>query len=145
MLELSPKNLKRPYEAIIIMEPDSSEADQKALFKKNDGIIAGFKGEVNHIDSWGKRKLANPIGKVRRGIYFHSTFMADPVAIAELERTMKINEKVLRCVHTRLPETTSLPKYVENFKIQLAETLRKEKEKQEKYKARKSKRSSGPS
>jgi len=58
---------------------------------------------------------------------------------------MKINEKVLRCVHSRLPDATVLPKYVENFKTQLAETLRKEKEKQEKYKARKAKRSSGPS
>lgn len=144
MLQLSAKDLKRPYEAIIIMDPETPEAEQKALFKKNEGIIGQFKGEVNHIDTWGKRKLANPIGKIRRGIYFHSTFTADPEAIAELERTMKINEKVLRCVHTRLPDTTNLTQYVENFKAQLAETLRKEKEKQEKYKARKAKRAAGP-
>ena len=145
MFELSQPNIVRPYEAIIIMDPDAPEAEQKALFKKNAGIIKDFSGEVNHVDTWGKRKLANPIGKTNRGYYFHSTFKASPSAIDELERTMKINASVLRCVHTRLPEGTSLTKYMEQFKEQLAETLRKEKEKQEKFKARKAKRASSHS
>ena len=141
MLELSQQNIVRPYEAVIIMDPDAPEAEQKALFKKNTGIIKDFSGEMNHVDTWGKRKLANPIGKTTRGYYFHATFTASPAAIDELERTMKINANVLRCVHTRLPEGMPLAKYVEQFKEQLAETLRKEKEKQEKFKARKAKRS----
>lgn len=143
MFELSKIEVSRPYEGIIVMNPDTTEADQKSLFQKNKGIIESFAGEVNHIDTWGKRRLGNPINNQSRAIYFHTTFKASPKAISELERTMKINDKVLRCVHTRLPEKTTLQKYVEKFKEQLAETLRKEKEKEAKFKARKATRSGG--
>jgi small subunit ribosomal protein S6 len=141
MLELNQPTVTRPYEAVIMMDESATDQDQKALFKKNKSIIESFSGELNHIDTWGKRKLANPIEEKSRAIYFHSTFMAAPEAIKELERTMRINDKVLRVVHTRLSDKTTLPKYVENFKERLAETLQKEKEREAKFKARKAARS----
>jgi small subunit ribosomal protein S6 len=137
MLELTSMQTLRPYEAVIMMDPDATEKDQKDLFKKNKGIIESFAGQLNHIDTWGKRRLANPIKNKSRAIYFHTTFTASPQAIRELERTMGINDKVLRAVHTRLSETVPLAKHVENFKTQLADTLQKEKEKEAKFKARK--------
>ena len=140
MLELSQVNITRPYEAIVMMDSDTPEQDQKDLFKKNKSIIESFSGEINHIDSWGKRKLANPIEKKTRAIYFHSTFTASPDAIKELERVMKLNAKVLRVVHTRLTDTIPLQKQVESFKERLADTLQKEKEKEAKFKARKAAR-----
>ncbi len=139
-MELSKVTVTRPYEAVIMMDVDASEEDQKALFKKNKSIIESFSGELNHVDTWGKRKLANPIEKTTRAIYFHSTFMASPDAIKELERTMKLNDKVIRVVHTRLSEKETLAKQVEAFKDRLADTLQKEKEKEAKYKARKAAR-----
>ncbi len=139
-MELSQTTVTRPYEAVIMMDTDASDQDQKTLFKKNKSIIESYSGEVNHIDTWGKRKLANPIDKVTRAIYFHTTFMASPDAIKELERTMKLNDKVLRVVHTRLSEKQSLSKHVESFKDRLADTLQKEKEKEAKFKARKAAR-----
>lgn len=137
MLDLVKKTVTRPYEVVIMMDPDTAEADQKALFKKNKSIIESFSGSVNHIDTWGKRKLANPIGNKHRALYFHSTFVASPDAIRELERTMGLNDKILRAVHTRLSEKVPLAKHVENFKLQLADTMQKEKEKEAKFKARK--------
>ena len=134
------KKIKRPYESVVIVHPDATEEEQKTLFKKNKSIVEDFQGTWNHIDTWGKRKLANPIENKTRAIYFHSTFMASPDAIKELERTMKLNDKVLRVVHTRLSEKLTLQKHVENFKTQLAETLQKEKEKEAKFKARKAAR-----
>jgi small subunit ribosomal protein S6 len=121
-----PKKLNlRPYEAVILVHPDASEDDQKTLFKKNKGIIEEmFKGSVNHLDFWGKRSLANPIDKITKAAYFHTTFMSEPEAIAELERTMRINDKVLRFLHTRLDERVSLTKYVEDFKTALGETVK---------------------
>ena len=140
MLELSQVTVKRPYEAILMVDETATEQDQKDLFKKNKAIIESYSGEMNHIDSWGKRKLANPIEKKTRAYYFHATFMASPEAIKELERTMKINDKVLRVVHSRLSEKMPLAKHVETFKERLAETLVKEKEKEAKFKARKTAR-----
>lgn len=132
----------RPYEVVILMHPDASEDEQKALFKKNKSIIEEqFGGKLNHLDTWGKRNLANSIAKNKKAVFFHSTFTAQPSAIAELERTMRINDKVLRFMHTSLDERTELNRYVENFKKSLAESAAREKEREAKFQARKAQRS----
>lgn len=129
--------VRNPYEVVILMHPDATLEDQKALFKKNKSIIADFKGEINSLDTWGKRNLANIIGKSKKAIYFHSTFMAQPAAIMELERTMRINDKVLRFMHTRIDSRVSLVKFMESFKKGLQDSHAREKEKEAKMQARK--------
>lgn len=129
----------RPYEVVVLMNPDSTEDDQKALFKRNKSIVEDqFGGEVKHLDTWGKRKLANQIGKTKSAVFFHSTFMAEPAAIMELERTMRINDHVLRFMHTALGEKTELSAYLEAYKNSLAESAAREKEREAKFQARKS-------
>jgi len=142
MAEASSK-VRRKYEVIVIMHPDATEEDQKALFKRNADIIKAFNGTVNHLDTWGKRKLGNPIDRITRGNYFHSTFEAEGEAIAELERTMRINDKVLRFQHTRLDDRVSLTKVVEKFKEALAETANREREREIKNQQRKAMRMGG--
>jgi small subunit ribosomal protein S6 len=124
--------LKRPYEAVIIMHPDASLDEQKALFQKNKGIIEGFQGAVNHVETWGRRNLGNPIEKNRKGTFFFTTFESNPQAIAELERTMRINDKVLRFQHTRLDERIAISKHLEIYRGILEETLNREKEREAK-------------
>lgn len=130
------EDIRRKYEAVIILNPDISEDDQKTVLRKNREIIQRFKGDVHHVDTWGKRKLANPIEKFTRGNYFHVTFEAKGEAIAELERTMRINDSVLRFQHTRLDDRVSLAKFVERFKESLAEAAQREREREAKNQAR---------
>lgn len=122
----------RPYEAVIILNPESSTDVQKELFKKNKSIIEAHSGSVHTVETWGKRILANPIHKFPRGIYFHATFMADTKAVAELERTMRINDKVLRFIHTRLEDGTDLAQHLEKFKQDLAANAQREREREAK-------------
>jgi small subunit ribosomal protein S6 len=122
----------RPYEAVIIMNPDTPLEAQKELFRKNKQIVEEHKGSVHTVETWGKRILANPIHKFPRGLYFHATFMADTKAVAELERTMRINDKVLRFIHTRLEDNTELAKHMEKFKADLAANAQREKEREAK-------------
>lgn len=129
-------NLK-PYEVVILMHPDATLDEQKELFRKNKATIESFKGSINSLETWGKRTLATPIGKLKKAVYFHSTFQADTQAIAEIERTMRINDKVLRFMHTRLDERVSLAKFMEGFKKGLAESAAREKEREAKIQARK--------
>jgi len=135
----------RPYEGIVIVHPDASEAEVKQLITKNKSIIEEYKGAINHVDSWGKRNLSNPIEKQRRGQYLHFTFKINNSGIAELERTMRINDKVLRFMHISLGDSTDLGKYVEQFKKELAESLAKEKDREQKFAAKRAARSPGPS
>ena len=133
-------SVTRQYEAVILVHPDTSLEEQKAIFKKNAEVIKSYKGRVNHIDTWGKRTFGNPIEKAHKGFYFHTTFESDSQAVAELERVMRINEKVLRFQHTRLKENTDLKKYVESFKEALAANAAKEKEREAKFQAKKAAR-----
>lgn len=128
--------LKRPYEVVVIMHPDATLQDQKDLFQKNKSIIQGFQGAIHSLETWGKRTLANPIGKNKKAIYFHCTFEAQTAAVAELERTMRINDKVLRFMHTKLDSRVSLSKHMEGFKKGLQESAQREREKEAKMQAR---------
>lgn len=136
-MELQKAQLKRPYEVVIIVHPDATMDEQKELFRKNKATIENYKGSVHSLETWGKRNLGNPIGKMRKAIYFHSMFEADPQAVMELERTMRINDRVLRFVHTRLDERTPISKHMETFKKGLQESMSREKEREAKIAARK--------
>ncbi|MEQ1876484.1 MAG: 30S ribosomal protein S6 [Bdellovibrionia bacterium] len=122
----------RPYESVVILQSETPIDAQKELFKRNKKIIEDHKGSVVHVDTWGRRLLGNPVDKQPRGVYFHTTFYADNKAVAELERTMRINDRVLRFIHTRLEDGTDLNKFLENFKNELAANAAKEREREAK-------------
>ncbi len=130
----------RPYEAVILMHPDASDDDQKALFRRNKSIIEAGSGQVNHVDTWGKRRLSNPIERMPRALYFHTTFTATPSTIAELERTMRINDKVLRFMHTRLDERLDITKHLEAYRNVIEESGKREREREAKFQAKKAAR-----
>lgn len=130
-------DLKRPYEVVILVHPDASLEEQKELFRKNKATITSFNGSIHTLETWGKRTLATPIGKLRKAVYFHSIFEANPQAVAELERTMRINDKVLRFMHTKLDERVSMSKHAEAFKKGLSDSATREKEREAKAQLRK--------
>lgn len=127
----------RNYESIIILKPEVAEDEQKKFFQRNAETIKSFKGEVNHIDTWGKRKLANPIGKTSLGTYFHTSFSAQPACVAELERQMKIDDRILRYNHVKLDSRKSLSEHMEAYKNTIIESNKREAEREAKRDARK--------
>lgn len=133
----SSSKVLRKYELVVILHPDTTEEEQKSFFKKNREIIQSFSGTIHHLDTWGKRKLGNPIARINRGNYFHMTFEAAGNVVHEIERTMRINDRVLRFQHTRLDDRTSLAKFVEKFKDALTETANREREREIKNQQRK--------
>ncbi len=136
-MQLSKNDLKRPYEVVVLVHPDASLEEQKELFRKNKATITTYKGAIHSLETWGKRNLGSPIGKLKKAIYFHSIFEADPQAVAEIERTMRINDRVLRFMHARLDERTAVNKHLEAFKKGLSESAAREKEREAKMQARK--------
>lgn len=126
----------RKYECVIILHPDATEKDQKAFFKKQKDILKQYEGDFFHIDNWGKRRLANPINKLKVGNFFHTTFEAKAESVAELERVMRIEDKVLRFMHTRLDDRASLSQHVEAYRDVIKNSIQKETEKEKAFQAR---------
>lgn len=126
----------RNYEAVYIFNPNLTEEEQKNILRKNKEIIQQYKGTMNHLDTWGSRHLANPIGKFSRGTYFHMSFTAQSDCIKEIERTLKINDKVLRYYHNRLDDRKDIAKHMEDFKDRLVESRKRYEEREAKFKAK---------
>jgi small subunit ribosomal protein S6 len=86
----------RKYETIIILQPDLGEDDIKVVTTKVSDVITSFKGELHRMDDWGIRKLAYSIKKCARGRYYYVRYDGVAEMIAELERRIRLDEKVLR-------------------------------------------------
>jgi small subunit ribosomal protein S6 len=123
--------LTRSYEGVVIMHPDTTEEAQKEFFKKNKKIIEDREGSIHAVETWGKRTIANPIKDIKRGIFFHYTFKGRTDAVAELERTFRINDRVLRFLHANLGDV-DLAKHMEAYHEQLNATVLREKEREAK-------------
>jgi small subunit ribosomal protein S6 len=53
-------------------------------------------GQISAVEHWGKRQLAYPIAKERTGNYVVAQFEAEPAALPEFERTLKLDDDLLR-------------------------------------------------
>jgi small subunit ribosomal protein S6 len=96
----------RMYETIIIVQPDLGDEELKGLSAKIQEIIATMKGEFQRLEDWGVRKLAYPINKVTRGRYYYLRFDGDASLIAELERRLRLDDKVVRYQSVKIEKDT---------------------------------------
>jgi small subunit ribosomal protein S6 len=90
------------YENVFIARQDISGAQDDALADTFTQLITEQGGEVKKRESWGLRNLAYRMNKNRKGHYVLLNIDAPAPAIAELERTMRINEDVLRYLTIRV-------------------------------------------
>lgn len=94
----------RKYETIFILQPDLADDDVKTITGKAQEVIANFKGALHRLDDWGARKLAYPIQKFPRGRYFYLRFDGGAELVAELERRLRLDEKVLRYLSVNITD-----------------------------------------
>lgn len=94
--------LMRKYETIYIVQPELGEDDIKVLSEKVQEIITSMKGEYSRLEDWGTRKLAYPVRKYTRGRYFYLNFEGEPALVAELERRLRLDDKVIRYQSVKL-------------------------------------------
>jgi len=90
------------YENVFIARQDISSAQVEQLADSLTQLIAEQGGEIKKREYWGLRNLSYRMNKNRKGHYILFNIEAPSAAIAELERTMRINEDVLRYLTLRV-------------------------------------------
>src|SRR6202162_2650025 len=100
------------YENVFIARQDISGAQVDALADSFTQLIAEQGGEIKKRDYWGLRNLTSRMHKNRNAHYVLFNIDAPPAAIAELERTMRINEDVLRYLTLRVEQLEEGPSAV---------------------------------
>lgn len=86
----------RRYENIFIAHVDLSDDEIGEMIERYRAIITNGKGIVVKVEKWGKRKLAYEIRKQLRGCYILIDFAAPSATVSELERNLRIEDKVLK-------------------------------------------------
>lgn len=92
------------YETVFIARQDMTETQVKDLTKGYEKIITDAKGTIHKTEFWGLRNLAYRINKNRRGYYVLIESSVEAPAIHEMERTMRLNEDILRYMSIREDE-----------------------------------------
>ncbi len=86
----------RRYETIYITLPELSEEDHTALEEKLRSILINWKGDIVKLEDWGTKKLSYEIRKNTRGRFFIMDYLAEPDLVRELERNLRLNDRVLK-------------------------------------------------
>ena len=93
------------YELMLVVEPFLEDEEHQAMVEKAQEQLKRRGGNITKVDPWGKRRLAYPINKKLEGYYALFTFDGDidVAGIAETERVLRLEEKVMRVMITRVP------------------------------------------
>jgi len=86
----------RHYETIYIINPNVPEEDYGEVIKKFNDLIDKKKGVIVKIEEWGKQKLAYLIKRFDKGSYILIEYCGDPGLTRELERDLKLDDRVLK-------------------------------------------------
>jgi len=97
------------YETVYIARQDLSEAQVKDLTDGYSKIITDNGGKITKVENWGLKTLAYKINKNRRGFYVLIESDTPAPALHEVERTMRLNEDILRFMSVRLDKLTDGP------------------------------------
>lgn len=96
--------MNREYELGFIIPISVTEADVPAVVTMVREWVEAQQGTVNNVDNWGRRRLAYPIDDYREGYYVFFKMSYPPQALGELERQLRLSDRVIRHLVVRLDE-----------------------------------------
>jgi small subunit ribosomal protein S6 len=94
----------REYELTIIIQPEISEEGSAAILERVDEILASENAIRLLCDDMGKRKLAYEIRHFHKGHYYLLSFLDDGQVVPALERTLRLDESVLRFLTVKVSD-----------------------------------------
>lgn len=93
---------------VLIFDPDQKAEEKKKILGKIKDWL-GDKGKVVRQESWGTRTLAYPLktgkGKeLQEGEYFQIDFEAEAGSVAEIDKKLRLEEKIVRSLIVSKPK-----------------------------------------
>lgn len=92
------------YELMVIFNPEVDERTVAPTLEKFFTVITKDGGTVDKTDVWGRRRLAYEIQKKTEGIYAVVNFTGTSDATQELDRQLKLDERIMRTKVLRAEE-----------------------------------------
>lgn len=97
------------YECTFIVRQDVASSDAEKLVEKYEALLKEQGGELVKSEYWGLRTLAYRVKKNRKGHYVHLGLKAEPAALDEVVRQMKLDEDIIRQLVVRVEAISEDP------------------------------------
>ena len=89
-----------------MFDPELPDERQTEILTRARESIEGAGGTWESHDVWGRRRLAYEIDHKAEGVYHLLTFDAEPEALAEVSRVLKITDGVMRHIAVKRTAAT---------------------------------------
>ena len=86
------------YETVYLLKPDLTEDILLKTVEQYQGILVERGAKNILIENRGRRHLKYPIKRVKDGIYIQMNYDASGEIVGLIEKSMKINEHVIRYI-----------------------------------------------
>jgi small subunit ribosomal protein S6 len=95
---------QRQYEVVFIVNPDADDDEVTKLTDSFKQVVTDQGGTVTKSESMGRRKLAYEILHKTEGSFVLLEIEGSGREIAELERRMRVNDRIIRYITVRVDE-----------------------------------------
>ncbi len=89
------------YLLTLVFKEGQDEKERKAFLDSLKKKMLGEGGKIGKEDVWGSRDLAYPIKHQTKGFYVHFEFETDPAVAKTLDKTLKVEEDIIRYLLVR--------------------------------------------
>ena len=128
----------KEYETIYILRSDVDADTADKVQNRVSEVIGRDNGKLVKVESWGRRKLAYPVGKQKKGVYVYVKYVGRGGVVQELERNLRLQDTVLKFQTVLTAEDVDVQAVTvdpEEIKFQRLELPPEEEEKESREKA----------
>ncbi len=93
---MTQKLKSKEYETIYVLRGDVDADTAEKVQQRVSEVISRESGKMTKVEAWGRRKLAYPVAKQKKGVYVFVKYVGQGGLVAELERNLKLQDSVLK-------------------------------------------------
>src|SRR4051795_9669664 len=128
----------KEYETIYILRSDVDADTAEKVQARVAEVVGRDNGKLVKVEAWGRRKLAYPVAKQKRGVYVYVKYVGRGGLVQEIERNLKLQDTVLKFQTILTNEEVDVQSVAvdpEEIKFQRLELPAEEEEKESREKA----------
>lgn len=84
------------YESVVVLNATLEDPQIEQAISTVQSNLKASGGEITDTENWGRKRLAYSIDNAKTGYYLITRFTAETSVIKEYERTLKLDENIIR-------------------------------------------------
>jgi small subunit ribosomal protein S6 len=86
----------KEYETIYILRSDIDAETAEKVQTRVSEVVDREQGKLMKVEAWGRRKLAYPVAKQKKGVYVYVKYVGKGGLVQEIERNLKLSDAVIK-------------------------------------------------